>query len=432
VNSQENKTGLRRSGTLAAASVTASALVTICALAATALILRALSRAEAGRFALLVELLYALGLLGSLGQAMLQARLYQHASPGHFDWLADLRATIGLTLPVVVLAVFAIAIPYGLTSSEIAFLCAGSELYVLINCVSAILAQQQRYVWSSALLRLPNGLLIIPVAMMLINRSWLGLQFALASFLFLLALTVAFSVWLLADQRERGRARITFKQRLPGLIFLVGVLGIVATQRGMITVAGAIVPPERVASLAALLVLLRVFDLIGEPSGRVFSTEMARDPRAINRGLLAAPWLIAGILSLGLLALLPPLARHFYAGRYDAALPLLPWLVVAGALRFVEIVPRGAIFYLASTRSLNGFAIVQSVVAVVGLAIMVQWTQSYDLHGTVWAGAMIAAVRVAVSYFFFARIFRRNRESSTSTDDLLIKPVEIGGEEPPV
>jgi len=61
--------------------VTASALVTICALAATALILRVLPRAEAGRFALLVELLYALGVLGSLGQAMLQARLYQQAAP---------------------------------------------------------------------------------------------------------------------------------------------------------------------------------------------------------------------------------------------------------------------------------------------------------------------------------------------------------------
>jgi hypothetical protein len=265
---------------------------------------------------------------------------------------------------------------------------------------------------------------------MLLRHSWLNLQFALVSFVVLLGLAAALSIWLLATQLERGPTRITFKQRLAGLIFLVGILGIVVTQRGMITVAGAIVSPERVAALAALLVLLRVFDLIGEPAGRVFSTEMVRHPRAITRGMLAAPWLIAGALSVGLLLFLPPLARHFYAGRYDAALPLLPWLVAAGALRFVEIVPRGVIFYLAPTRSLNWFASVQSGIALLGLALMVHWTQVAGLNGTVWAGALIALVRVTVSYLFVARV--RNRDISNGTDNLFVEPIEIGGEETPV
>ena len=407
-------------------------MVTACALLATALILRSLNRTEAGRFALLVELLYALGLLGSLGQAMVHARIYQQAAAGHFDWWRDLCSTVAITFPVILGAAFALAIPYGLTSVEIAFLGFGSELYVVINCASAILAQQQRYAWSSALLRLPNGLLIVPVALMLINDSLAKLQFGLGSLVFLLAISAAFSVWLLAGQLERGRAKISLRQRLPGLIFLIGVLGIVATQRGMITVAGALVSPELVASLAALLVLLRVFDLIGEPSGRVFSTEMARNVRGINRGLFAAPWLIAGLLSAALLLLLPSLARHFYAGRYDAALPLLPWLVAAGALRFVEIVPRGVVFYLAPARVLNWFAAAQSVVAIIGLAIMVRWTQKFGLRGTAWAGAMIAIARVTVSYFFFAAIQRADAKPSITSDDLLIKPVEIGGEKPVV
>ena len=242
--------------------MTASALVTICALAATALILRVLPRAEAGRFALLVELLYALGVLGSLGQATLQARLYQQAAPGHFDWWRDLRSTIAITFPAILLAVLAIAIPYSLTSFEIVFICAGSELFVLINCLSAVLAQQQRYAWSSALLRLPNGLLIVPVGLMMIHRSWLNLHFILLCFLFLLFLTVLLSVWLLGRRLERGRAAITLKQRLPGFTFLIAIVAIIATQRGMITVAGAILTPERIAALAALIVLLRVFDLV--------------------------------------------------------------------------------------------------------------------------------------------------------------------------
>ena len=293
----EKHAHLRRSTFLAAGSVTASAAVTVCALAATALILRVLPRAEAGRFALLVELLYALGVLGTLGQATLQARLYQQAPAGHFDWWQDLRSTVVITFPALALAVALLAIPYGLTSFEFVFLVTGSELFVLISCLSAVLAQQQQYAWSSALLRLPNGLLIVPTGLMLLRRSWLDLHFILVAFLLLLFLVLVLSFAILNRRLKRGRARLTFEQRLPGLTFLIALVAIIATQRGMITVAGAILTPERVAALAALIVLLRVFDLVGEPTGRVFSTEMARNPGAITRPMLVMPWLIAAILS---------------------------------------------------------------------------------------------------------------------------------------
>jgi len=420
---------LRRSSALAAGAVTVSALVTICALAATALVLRILPRAEAGRFAVLVELLYALGLLGSLGQGTLQARLYQQAAPRQFDWWRDLYLTIALTSPAILLAVVALAIPYRLTNWEMGFLGVGAELFVVINCLSAVLAQQQQYTWSSAILRLPNGLLILPVVAMMFHGSWLNLHFALFSFLFLLFATALLSIWLLARRLERGTRAITFRERLSGVAFLIALIAIIATQRGMITVAGAILTPERVAGLAALIVLLRVFDLVGEPAGRVYSTEMARDPRTVTLGTLGAPWLLAGILSAVLLVGLPPIVRYFYAGRYNAALPLLPWLVLAGALRFVEIVPRGFAFYLATTRSVNWFAAVQSVIAIVGLALMVRWTQTHDLRGTVWAGALIAAARVTVSYLFFAHV---RAKSAPAGEDLIVKDLEIASEEPPV
>ena len=128
---------------------------------------------------------------------------------------------------------------------------------------------------------------------MLVRRSWLDLHFILVAFLLLLFLVLVLSFALLNRRLKRGRARLTFKQRLPGLTFLIALVAIIATQRGMITVAGAILTPERVAALAALIVLLRVFDLIGEPTGRVFSTEMARNPGAITRSMLVMPWLIA-------------------------------------------------------------------------------------------------------------------------------------------
>src|SRR5205085_11573208 len=94
---------------------------------------------------------------------------------------------------------------------------------------------------------------------------------------------------------KRGEARITLRQRLSGLVFLAALLALVVPQRGMIVVAGAMLNPAAVAALAALVSILRVFDLVGESAGRVFATEMARHSRRIGAGLFAAPWLFAGL-----------------------------------------------------------------------------------------------------------------------------------------
>src|SRR5438105_6224880 len=104
----ELPTGLRRGGMLAAGSIAASAFTTLCSLAATLLILRVLPSKEAGTFAFLLELLYRVGLIGSLGQSVLQARIYQQSGAAMFDWVWDARSTIWTTVPVVVAGVLAL------------------------------------------------------------------------------------------------------------------------------------------------------------------------------------------------------------------------------------------------------------------------------------------------------------------------------------
>jgi hypothetical protein len=427
--------GFRRSSLLAAGSVAASVFTTLFSVIATVLILRFLPRVEAGKFATLVELLYGLGLLGSLGQALLQARLYYQAAPGHFDWRADLRSTIWVTAPAIGVAVVAIAYPYRLTIFQMAFLVIGAELFVLTSCVSAVLALQRHYAWSSALLRLSNGLLILPAFLMLIHPAFVRLDFVLVSLLIFLALTTVLGAGLLARKPERGRAQITLRQRFHGLVFLAANVAVLVPQRGLIVVAGAMLAPESVAALAAIAALLRIFDLIGDPAGRVFSTEMAQHSRRIGFGLFAAPWLLAALISTGVLLAFPPLVHQFYAGRYDSVLPFLPWLVLAAGLRFVEIVPRGVIGYLASASSLNRFSAVQCAVAVPGLVLMIKWTADYGIAGILYAYALIAAARAIVSYLFLVKVLRDWRASDTSTstgDRLFIEPLEAGGEESPI
>jgi hypothetical protein len=424
--------GLRRGGLLAAGSVAASACTTLCSVGATILILRLLNPGDAGRFAFLVELLYSVGLLGSLGQSVLQSRLYQQAPPGHYDWRRDVWSTIWITAPFIFAGVMALAMPYELTVSQIAFLCLGAEAFVLVNCFSAVLGQQQFYAWSSALLRMGNAMLIFPALLMLMQPSLRQLNFVLLSLLVFLVATALLGGILLAHRLTPGRNRISLRERASGLIFLASILALLIPQRGQIVVAGAMLSAEKVAALAAFASILRVFDLVGEPAGRVFSTEMARHPRAVSPGLLFAPWLLAGLLSAALLVALPPAAHYFYAGRYDAALGLLSWLVLAGALRFVEIVPRGFLAYLAPTRLFKQYTAAQCGCALAGLALMVRWTASSGLSGTVAAGVLIAAARVVVSYLFFAQVQRRASGSGPASDRLLVETFETRGEEPPV
>lgn len=420
--------GLRRGGMLAAGSVAASAVTTLCSLLATMLILRVLPREEAGRFAFLVELLYSVGLLGSLGQSILQARLYQQRGAERFDWLRDTWTTVAITAPVIAVATVGIAIAYGLTVLEIVFLIIGAELFIAASCFSGVLSQQRHYAWSSALLRMGNGLMIVPAILMPAWAVLRRLDSILVSLLVFLAAAALLGASLLTRWLKRGEAQITFRERMSGLVFLATLLTLVVPQRGLIVVAGAMLDPGTVAALAAVVSILRVFDLVGESAGRVFSTEMARHSRRITGELYVLPWLLAGVMAAAVLFGLPPVLHRFYGGRYDLGLPLLPWLVASAALRLVEVVPRGFLFYLAPSRLLHRFAAAQSVAATAGLILMVISSMRFGVNGLVWVTALLSLARLGISYLFVIPL----RPSAVSAERLVVEPVEAGGQDPPI
>ena len=423
---------MRRGGVLAVGSVAASALTTLCSLLATILILRVLPHQEAGRFAFLVELLYSVGLLGSLGQSSLLARVYYQQGAKNFDWVRDARSTILLTAPVVAAAVVLLAGPFRLSRFDGWFLFLGAALFILTSVFSSVLAQQRHYAWSSALVRLGNGLLIVPAILMLVAPSVRRIDFVLASLLVFLATGALLGGILLQRRLHRGSRVITFGDRLTGLVFLASILALVVPQRGLIVVAGALLEPATVAALAAVISILRVFDLIGESAGRVFSTEMAQHSGRLNAGLFVAPWLFAALLSFGALLVLPTMIHHFYNGRYDVALPLLPWMIIAAASRFVEIVPRGYLAYTTTPRRLQGFAAAQSAAAILGILLMLYWAGTQGAAGLVRASAAIAVARLMVSYLFMIPTKGRGAGSTPARQDLVVESLETRSQEPPI
>jgi hypothetical protein len=239
--------------------------------------------------------------------------------------------------------------------------------------------------------------------------------------------TIVLARWL-----KRGDRHISIGERVSGLIFLASLLALVVPQRGLIVVAGAMFNPGVVAALAAVVSILRVFDLVGESAGRVFSTEMARNPRHIGTQLYALPWALAALLAAGVLVCLPTLVHRFYGGRYDNALPLLPWLVAAAAFRLIEIVPRGFLAYLAPARLLQRFAAVQCGAAVAGVTLMVIGAVRFGVTGLVSAAAVVAAARLGISYLFIIPLRPARARSVAAGEGLIVEPLEIRREEPPI
>jgi hypothetical protein len=131
----------------------------------------------------------------------------------------------------------------------------------------------------------------------------------------------------------------------------------------------------------------------------------------------------------------PQLTHHFYAGRYDFAVPFLPWLVLAAALRLVEIVPRGVLGYLASQPILNRFSFIQCAIAIGGIVLMMTWTVDHGFSGILYAYTVIAAARTIVSYLFLGKVLKVSRQTDTSAETgerVLVEPFQAGGQEPPI
>ncbi|MFL6515184.1 MAG: hypothetical protein ACJ8M1_09200, partial [Chthoniobacterales bacterium] len=140
----------------------------------------------------------------------------------------------------------------------------------------------------------------------------------------------------------------------------------------------------------------------------------------------------AGFLVLAVTVGLQPLVHRLYQGRYDTALPFLPWLVIAAGCRLVEIVPRAFLGYLAPAPLLNRFAGTQCAAAVVGIAVMVIWTRISGPAGLVRAGAAVAAIRLTISYAFMMPLRKSDAALTATGDNLLVEPLQPGGQEAPV
>lgn len=343
----------------------AASLVTF---AAITILLRSLPIDEAGLFALSLALVETLSLVGSLGQSTLITRMYAGVSDDAYDWLMDLIRLVGLSVVPIGLGVLITRLIYPLSNSDLGLIFAAALLSVPVGLAGFMLNSKLHHVWGSLLLRLPNTLLILPALLAYWKPTFNNLANVLALYVLGSAASLALAVSILSTHLRRGRKRITLRQQVEGLVFLIPGGSYLLLDQGIVAIAGAFLDPSRLAAYAAIAILLRPFRLVASILTMVFSPQFIRNDRAsYARPLL---WLgsLAGAAGLAFILLGPIVADTIYGNRYSSAYSLIPWLALVGVMQVIRTVPTSHMAGRAPQPFINRVILVEAgIVAVLSI-----------------------------------------------------------------
>lgn len=380
----------------------AAAVTSMMALAGSAILYRVLPEADAGAFALLTALIQTLLIVGGLGQSTLTQRVYSRAEPGAFRWRTDLDRQLLLILPVSALLGLLVAHLYELPLLDAAFVLIGALVWNQIVTAGAMLAANRRYAWAAALPRLPNGLLLIPAALIALYPALATLSSALAGLLAAALVALALSWHALHRLKMKGEHTISWRQRGYGLAFLANQMATLVPDYLLLAAAGLYAPPEDLALYGALALLFRPTQLMQNVLAQVLTTELARAGRPRLSRMLLVFAVAAGLIAAGGILLAGPATDIIYGNRYAPSLALIAFISLASGLDILETLPRSYLTGRANRRVLGWFGISQLTIAAIGLLIGLALVQQWGIEGAALGAALIFVARNGVSFAGFA------------------------------
>jgi O-antigen/teichoic acid export membrane protein len=383
-------------------------------LASNVLVYRLLPAEQAGQFALLIALSQSLALVAGLGQHNLIRRIYSLRPLGTFDWPRDLLQTLLLVAPVAALGSFVAGLVYRLDFWRAGFVFVASLSFIASWAIGSMLASQQKYVWSNALLRLPYNLLLVVLVPIAAIPDSNRLAYIVLSQAAVMLLSIILGLLLLRRLVPPGDARIPLPDRRHGLVFLTSSVAYQLPEEALIAIAGAFMPPEQLAAVAALVLFLRLFGMSYDILSHILVTELARRERIRYRQMLVALLALGGMMSAGALLLLPFLSSWLYGGRYDAYHFLIPWLVLSAALQLMEVLPRSHILGRAPDAMMRRYVAIHALIVVLGAAVTVGMIFRWGLLGLAMGTAGLYLARNAASYYFSIQNRRRSLRETAS------------------
>ena len=394
-------------GILFGGPIVATTVTTLFTLVARVMIFRLLDAPSAGRYALLVALAQFLTPLGNLGQWSLTLREYSKPGAGLFNWPIDSRNELLLgTAPLLLGSLLAGRI-YAFTLVESGFIFAASFLNLTVLISAYRLASRRHYSRSNALIRMPGALMIIAPSVAILDPRLARPGFFLAAQLMAFATTSLTSLVSVSRHLPRGSETLSVRQRLGGLAFLPAPFVQLASEDGMTALAGVVLPPSDIAAFAAMVTLFRPFRLARQISSQVLTSEVSRQHR-INYKRLVPAWLsFSAGLGIAAVAVVPFASRVLYENRFLGAIPLVPWLALAGTLNLLEALPQSYMVGIGSMSSNAKVALAQVGIILGGFGLGLALTLRFGLLGPAIAATGIHLSRLLVSSYYSWRGARR-------------------------
>ncbi len=384
-------------------AVILSAVTSVATFLAGVFILRILKPDAAGEFTLVTSIASIVGLFGLFGQHTIINRIYSR-SQTPYNWQRDLTVTTAYGSIIIFLAMAVTIYFYSFTWTELIFIALSALMTVLIYTGSSMLNSHRHYIFSTLLLRLPNALFMIPIAL-----AMLGLMHAEVSGFLLSQILIAFvcaaaGVVGLFRFMPAGSNTTSWEERKESIGFFLLIITHLLIDPGLIVIAGYFVLPDQLAAFAGYMNLLRPFLLIWSILVQTLGVEYARNHQFPRRKLLLGICGLAIPLFFFTWAVLPFLLDFLYSGKYNmissAALPI----GLLGALLITETVPRSYIAGVADNHTLQKYIRDQIVLALISLAIEIVLIVQLGVLGAAWGGCVLMFTRNLIAYTYLFKM----------------------------
>jgi O-antigen/teichoic acid export membrane protein len=365
---------------------------------------RTLPVSDAAQYGLFLNISQLLMFFCTLGQANYLRRVYVREPLGIYRWRVDTTITMLISAPMVILCVAGVGIVYQFPLWMVMLLAFCTICATFLWVSSELLASQRHYIIAGISQRIPNALMLLPAVLTLIFVPLANLQLILIAQSIVLLIGVVVMVVYQQKNIPNGTKIIPLKNRLYGLVMLVGMSSTLAPDYGLVAMGGLLLADLPMASFLALTTLFRPVQLFHNVVYQITSTEVSRNRELQYSRLFMVFGGLFALIMIGGALVIPILSSLAYDGRYDFASFLIPYIAFSNAVDVAEILPRGYLYANAPNRLLNVFILWQACLSVLGLLIGLVLIGTQGLLGLVIATAFGMSARCAVSYIYFYRL----------------------------
>ncbi len=368
---------------------------------------RLLSDADFGEFSLIRMLVLFLPFLAIWGQGIATARYFSKHPPSEYDWPRAMTKILAVSAGLTLIGVAGATVIYRLPLPTSAALFVAVLFFCSTLFLANLLRSQRHYVPAVLMENGFRGLFffVLMIAYFTIGMNKTG---AMGFYLGLVVVMGCFNLWYGLAKIPSGSRPVPAEMHQAGII-LMGVEVSVDVLSSLDTlIIPKILDYASLGLYAAVLVPAQLFNILARAAKYVWVPEFGRNERTRFRLLTAGVTLTAVLLAILLAVTAEPLLHLLYKGKYDAGVPLLKILAVAGVFRLMYSLSSSLIVGRLGQKALVVHLRYTIVSMILYFFLLTGLLATQGVVGAAWALLIITVMRAALSYWVVMR-FRHER-----------------------